>query len=152
MRSFKHVNARTVEETCSLLADYEGKAVVHAGGTELLSMLKGECLSNYPEAVINIKTLSGLDHIREERGVLKIGALTKLSDTIRAVTEAMEQYQFDFALKTIREFAWDVLADNYIELVKSLLEGPCITYPGSSFTYFFLYISRLLYIGVPRLL
>ena len=33
----------------------------------------------------------------------------------------MEAYQFDDALKAIREFAWDVLADNYIELVKGRL-------------------------------
>ena len=47
--------------------------------------------------------------------------LTRLSDTVAKVTEAMDQYQFDTALKTIREFAWDVLADNYIELVKGRL-------------------------------
>ena len=45
MRSFKHVNARTVDEACALLADYEGKAILNAGGTELLSILKGEYLS-----------------------------------------------------------------------------------------------------------
>jgi len=84
MRSFKHVNARTVDEVRALLADYQGKAILHAGGTEVLSILKGEYLSNYPEAVINIKTLSGLDEIREERGVLKIGALTKLSDITKS--------------------------------------------------------------------
>jgi valyl-tRNA synthetase len=33
----------------------------------------------------------------------------------------MECYQFDIALKAIREFAWDILADNYIELVKGRL-------------------------------
>jgi valyl-tRNA synthetase len=33
----------------------------------------------------------------------------------------MEAYQFDVALKGIREFAWDILADNYIELVKGRL-------------------------------
>ncbi|WAC04389.1 MAG: valine--tRNA ligase [Methanoregula sp.] len=47
--------------------------------------------------------------------------LTKLSDTVGKVTGAMEQYQFDTALKAIREFAWDILADNYIELVKGRL-------------------------------
>jgi valyl-tRNA synthetase len=47
--------------------------------------------------------------------------LTRLSDTVAKVTEAMDQYQFDTALKAIREFAWDVLADNYIELVKGRL-------------------------------
>ncbi|MGE5831402.1 MAG: class I tRNA ligase family protein, partial [Methanomicrobiales archaeon] len=33
----------------------------------------------------------------------------------------METYDFDQALKAIREFAWDVLADQYIELVKGRL-------------------------------
>ncbi len=47
--------------------------------------------------------------------------LLKLSDTVSEVTEAMECYQFDRALKAIREFSWDVLADNYIELVKGRL-------------------------------
>jgi valyl-tRNA synthetase len=47
--------------------------------------------------------------------------LLRLSDTVSEVTDAMECYQFDRALKAIREFSWDVLADNYIELVKGRL-------------------------------
>jgi len=47
--------------------------------------------------------------------------LVRLSDTIQQVSAAMECYQFDTALKAIREFAWDILADNYIELVKGRL-------------------------------
>jgi valyl-tRNA synthetase len=47
--------------------------------------------------------------------------LVRLSDTIQQVSAAMECYQFDTALKAIREFAWEVLADNYIELVKGRL-------------------------------
>jgi len=47
--------------------------------------------------------------------------LVRLSDTVETVSNAMEAYQFDVALKAIREFAWDVLADNYIELVKGRL-------------------------------
>ena len=35
----------------------------------------------------------------------------------------MDRFQFDEALKAIRAFAWDVLADNYIELVKARLYG-----------------------------
>jgi NADPH-dependent glutamate synthase beta subunit-like oxidoreductase len=80
MRSFKHMNARTVDEASTLLGKYKGKAMLNAGGTDLLSTLKGEYLLDYPEAVINIKTISGLDYIKEESGMLKIGALTKLSD------------------------------------------------------------------------
>jgi valyl-tRNA synthetase len=47
--------------------------------------------------------------------------LVRLSDTVQQVSTAMESYQFDTALKAIREFAWDTLADNYIELVKGRL-------------------------------
>jgi valyl-tRNA synthetase len=47
--------------------------------------------------------------------------LVRLSDTVEQVSDAMDAYQFDVALKAIREFAWDALADNYIELVKGRL-------------------------------
>jgi valyl-tRNA synthetase len=47
--------------------------------------------------------------------------LDHLSDTVAAVTSAMEAYAFDQALKAIREFAWNILADEYIELVKGRL-------------------------------
>lgn len=80
MRSFTHHNAQTIDEACSLLKRYNGRAVINAGGTDLLSTLKGENLFYYPEAVINIKTIRGLDYIREEDGFLKIGALGLLCD------------------------------------------------------------------------
>ena len=49
--------------------------------------------------------------------------LARLSSCVAEVTEAMEAYQFDRGLKAIREFAWEVLADEYIELVKGRLYG-----------------------------
>jgi xanthine dehydrogenase YagS FAD-binding subunit len=79
MRPFTHVNAQSVKEVCKLLAEYEGRAVLNAGGTDLLGTLKGDNLFEYPEALINIKTISGLDKIVESKGSLRIGALTKLS-------------------------------------------------------------------------
>jgi len=84
MRSFEHINAQTVHETTTLLGKYKGKAILNAGGTEVLSILKGEYLSDYPEAIINIKTLSGLNYVKEEKGVLKIGALTQLSEIAKS--------------------------------------------------------------------
>ena len=84
MRSFKHINARTVDEAGALLDKYNGKATLNAGGTDLLSTLKGEHLLDYPEAVINIKTIPGLDYIKEDEGALKIGTLAKLSDLARS--------------------------------------------------------------------
>ena len=49
--------------------------------------------------------------------------LLKLNGLIDEVTDAMDAYQFDDAFKSIRVFTWDVLADNYIELVKGRLYG-----------------------------
>jgi NADPH-dependent glutamate synthase beta subunit-like oxidoreductase len=84
MRSFKHINAQTVDEVSTLLGKYKGKAVINAGGTDLLSILKGEYLTDYPDALINIKTIPGLDYIKEDGGVLKIGALTKLAEIVKS--------------------------------------------------------------------
>ncbi|HXX56030.1 MAG TPA: valine--tRNA ligase [Methanoregula sp.] len=63
----------------------------------------------------------GVDKKTEVTALADRWLLVRLSDTIQAVSDAMEAYQFDTALKAIREFAWDVLADNYIELVKGRL-------------------------------
>jgi len=84
MRSFEHINARTVDEACALLGKYNGRAMLNAGGTDLLSTLKGEHLLGYPEAVINVKTIPGIDYITEDEGALKIGTLAKLSDLARS--------------------------------------------------------------------
>ncbi len=84
MRSFAHISAATVDEACSLLRRYKGKAVLNAGGTDLLSSLKGEHLLEYPEAVIDIKKIPGLDKIAEEEDGLQIGALARLSDMVRS--------------------------------------------------------------------
>jgi xanthine dehydrogenase YagS FAD-binding subunit len=80
MRSFQHLQAETIAETLDLLTKYRGKARVNAGGTDLLGLLKDEILPRYPKVVINIKTIPGLDTIREEDGQLKIGALVKLRE------------------------------------------------------------------------
>jgi valyl-tRNA synthetase len=49
--------------------------------------------------------------------------LSKLNKLILSVTDAMENYKFDEAMKDVRVFAWSVLADDYIELAKSRLYG-----------------------------
>ena len=84
MRSFNHHNVNSVDEALALLRDYEGRASLIAGGTDLLGTLKGEILPDYPEALINIKTIPGLDHIKEDNEGLKIGALTRLIHIVRS--------------------------------------------------------------------
>jgi len=78
LKSFKHTNARSVNEAAGVLE--AGKATLIAGGTDLLTTLKDMILPEYPETVVNLKSVEGLEYIKEEGAVLKIGALTKLAD------------------------------------------------------------------------
>ena len=80
MRRFTHFNAFTVEEAASILKRYGSRARVIAGGTDLLGKMKDEILPAYPEAIVNLKTIPGLDFIEEKERLLKIGALTRLGD------------------------------------------------------------------------
>jgi valyl-tRNA synthetase len=49
--------------------------------------------------------------------------LGELDQLVSLTTDAMDRFQFDETIKAIRGFAWEVLADNYIELVKARLYG-----------------------------
>ena len=80
MRKFTHINARTIDEAVMALGRYGDRASIIAGGTDLLGKMKDAILPRYPEALIDIKNIPGLDFLKEERGVLRIGALTRLED------------------------------------------------------------------------
>jgi NADPH-dependent glutamate synthase beta subunit-like oxidoreductase/CO/xanthine dehydrogenase FAD-binding subunit len=80
LRKYEHINARTIDEAVSILRRYGDKAWVLAGGTDLVGTMRFEVLHDYPRAVINLKTIAGLDYIKEEDGTLRIGALTRLED------------------------------------------------------------------------
>jgi len=108
MRRFAHIPARTVEEAVSALRRYGNRASIIAGGTDLLGKMKDEILSSYPEALIDIKTIPGLDFLREEARTLRIGALTKLEDIakeplIRAKYVALAQAAGRTASPHLRE-------------------------------------------------
>ena len=80
MNKFTHINAASVDEAVSILRRYGSRANFVAGGTDLFGKLKDEVMPTYPEALVNLKTIPGLDFIREEDDLLKIGALTRLAD------------------------------------------------------------------------
>jgi xanthine dehydrogenase YagS FAD-binding subunit len=80
MKSFAHFNSTTIEEAVSLLKRYNGKAALVAGGTDLLGKMKDRILPKYPEALINLKTIAGLDRIEEKNEILNIGTLVLLED------------------------------------------------------------------------
>jgi xanthine dehydrogenase YagS FAD-binding subunit len=80
MKTFTHFNASTVEEAVSLLERYQGKAALIAGGTDLLGKMKDRILPDYPEALVNLKTVPGLDIICEDQTGLTLGPLAILED------------------------------------------------------------------------
>ena len=80
MKKFKHLNADSLESAVSVLKEHGRKARVIAGGTDLLGEMQDAILPEYPEVIVNLKTIAGLDYIREEGGKLHIGALTRLED------------------------------------------------------------------------
>jgi NADPH-dependent glutamate synthase beta subunit-like oxidoreductase/CO/xanthine dehydrogenase FAD-binding subunit len=80
LMKFNHINASSLEEVVSMLKKNGAHACVLAGGTDLLGTMRFEILRDYPDTVINLKTIPGLDYIKEEEGIVKIGALTRLQD------------------------------------------------------------------------
>lgn len=80
MKRFKHYDVSTVDEAVSLLKEFDGKAKIIAGGTDLIGLFKDEVFAERPEALINIKTIPDMDYIKEEDGMLKLGPLALLED------------------------------------------------------------------------
>lgn len=108
MRKFKHVNASTLAEAVSVLREYGEAAKVIAGGTDLMGEMKDEILPQYPETIVNLKTIPGLDYIQEDGAVLKIGAMTRLEDiakdqTVRSGYTALAEAARRAASPHIRE-------------------------------------------------
>ncbi|MDZ7698656.1 MAG: FAD binding domain-containing protein [Deltaproteobacteria bacterium] len=108
MKTFTHLNASSIEEALSLLRRYGGRASLIAGGTDVLGKMKDRILPTYPEALINIKTIPGLDGIREEEGMLKVGPLAILediahNDTVKAGYAALAEAARRTASPHLRE-------------------------------------------------
>jgi CO/xanthine dehydrogenase FAD-binding subunit len=75
---FEYRAPTSLSEALDLLAQYDGKARVFAGGTDLLvSMKKREVL---PEYLISLKGIAELKGIHDEKEGMKIGALVTLGE------------------------------------------------------------------------
>jgi valyl-tRNA synthetase len=61
---------------------------------------------------------------RVELTLLDKWLISKLEETIRNVTETLENFQFNLAIEAIRTFTWHVLCDQYMETVKHRLYRP----------------------------
>lgn len=78
-KKFAHVNAKSVDDAASVLEEAENASII-AGGTDILGTMRFEILPDYPEVLVNLKSIPGMEYIKEEAGMLKIGALTRLED------------------------------------------------------------------------
>jgi xanthine dehydrogenase YagS FAD-binding subunit len=78
-----------------------------AGGTDLIGALKDDILPAYPDTVVNLKTIRGLDQIRRTRQGLAVGALVTLAQLeacpdVRAGYPALAQAAHAVATPQIR--------------------------------------------------
>jgi len=74
-QSFQYEAPGTLAEAISMLHKYGEEAKVLSGGHSLIPMMKLRFAN--PECLIDINGIPGLAHIKEEGGVIKIGALTR---------------------------------------------------------------------------
>ncbi len=74
VRAFDYIRTRTIDETCSALAEYGSDARVLAGGTDLLLDLR-RIDGKLPKAVIDISFLKDFGAIEMENGSVRIGPL-----------------------------------------------------------------------------
>jgi len=104
-----HINATTIDDAVKALG---GKGVMaYAGGTDLLGTMRFGVLPEamYPATIVNLKTITpSLDYIKEEGGMLKVGALTRLEDiatnsTVQSKYTALAQAAAKTASPHIRE-------------------------------------------------
>ena len=85
MKYFEHESAATFDEAVSLLKESpNGKTVVMAGGSDLIGVLKEQILEDYPEKVVDLKTVRGGEYIKQDGDTIEIGALTKLCDIVKS--------------------------------------------------------------------
>ena len=83
MINFRYINAGSTDDALSALSRYGEGAWILAGGQDLLFRIKKFIVQ--PQCVVNLKSISGLNHIRSGPGdSLRLGALTTLSQIARS--------------------------------------------------------------------
>ncbi|MBI4679141.1 MAG: FAD binding domain-containing protein [Elusimicrobia bacterium] len=83
LRRFELRRAASLAEALSALARPAGRARALAGGTDLLGTLKDSIHSAYPELLVDLKRIPGLDSIKKVKNRVSIGSLTKLSEVAK---------------------------------------------------------------------
>ncbi len=83
MKPFEYYKVTTVAQAISLLAKFQEKAALLAGGSDLFGMMKdgveGPKLK-MPQVVIDLKEIKDLNAIKDQKNGVKIGATTTVSE------------------------------------------------------------------------
>ncbi|MGZ3591376.1 MAG: FAD binding domain-containing protein, partial [Thermodesulfobacteriota bacterium] len=69
----KYFRPRTIPEALKILEEFQGKARLLAGGTDLIPQIRNR--ETEPKVLVDITRIPGLGEIKLEEGVIKIGAL-----------------------------------------------------------------------------
>jgi aerobic carbon-monoxide dehydrogenase medium subunit len=73
--SFEYLRPKTIPEAIAFLQQYGDDAKILSGGQSLIPMMKLRLAR--PGYLVDINSIAGLSHIKEEGGFLKIGGLTR---------------------------------------------------------------------------
>jgi len=80
MQDFKLFQATSISEAVSVLDQYQGKAKLIAGGTDLLSRNKNLITMHLPQVMVDITTIPNLNYIKRDADGLRIGPTALIND------------------------------------------------------------------------
>lgn len=114
MKDFEYFSATSLQEACSLIAQYKDVGKILAGGQSLITLLRQKLIS--PTCLIDIKGLKELDFIEfDKKGGLRIGALT----THRAIEKSsliQEKYnvlsEMEKSVASVQTRNWGTIGGN----------------------------------------
>jgi len=78
----KYFSPKTILEALNILKEFDGRAKVIAGGTDVLLQIRNREIA--PQALVDITAISGLDEIKLNDGFIRIGALVTHSQVVKS--------------------------------------------------------------------
>ena len=99
--TFEYAAPTTLEEAIALLHEHGDEAKILSGGHSLIPMMKLRFAE--PEYLIDINNIPGLSYVKEEEGMLKIGALTREAELEHSDLVQSKYHIFGDATKLIAD-------------------------------------------------
>src|SRR5258707_13854069 len=124
---FEYHSPRSLEEAILMLSRFQGQVKVIAGGTHLLANMKHRLFA--PAHVVGLRGINGLDSIREEAGVIRLGAMCTIAQlaedpTVRTKLPSLAEDASQIAGPQLREMG--TLCGKYC------LDTRCVNYNQSN--------------------